>query len=299
MRDLPAGMDYQPFLMTKLPPRARDSVNGVERDGLFVARPSVTSSKEIPTHDHFSFILPDPSTREWRIMVDGRPVEITAASPPGVLYFPPHVSIRSEHRRGAGTVLLAAPYHVVIAKASRLQAFMQDTYDAGSLPPGPGQRLLSRAVVPLLDRYIEEFGRAGDDRETVLDTLAALILVDLLRSCLDHATVQTRSHARYPGIRKALRAIHRDFDADLPVKELARVAGMSLYRFIVVFRDLVGSTPHAYLTTLRLQAAASHLRAGSFVTEACFKAGFGSLGAFEQAFKRHYGVSPRRYRASS
>lgn len=82
------------------------------------------------------------------------------------------------------------------------------------------------------------------------------------------------------------------FAEPLSLSRMAGEAGMSLYHFARVFRELEGRPPHAYLRDRRLAAAEARLRAGASVTETCFAVGFGSLSHFVTTFRRHRGLRP-------
>lgn len=64
-----------------------------------------------------------------------------------------------------------------------------------------------------------------------------------------------------------------------------------------LFRQELHTTPHKYLTNLRLQAAADVLRAGSSrsITEIARMCGYHDPLYFSRMFKKRYGVSPREY----
>ncbi|MBR6667434.1 MAG: AraC family transcriptional regulator [Clostridia bacterium] len=64
-----------------------------------------------------------------------------------------------------------------------------------------------------------------------------------------------------------------------------------------LFRQEMHTTPHKYLSSLRLQAAADHLRrgAGSSITEVARMCGYSDPLYFSRMFKKKYGVSPREY----
>jgi AraC-like DNA-binding protein len=65
------------------------------------------------------------------------------------------------------------------------------------------------------------------------------------------------------------------------------------------FDRTFGSTPHAYLTHLRLERAKQLLSGDELsVTEICGAVGFESLGSFSTLFARRVGESPLRYRQS-
>lgn len=61
------------------------------------------------------------------------------------------------------------------------------------------------------------------------------------------------------------------------------------------FRMLVGSTVHAYLLRVRMDAAATLLKSGHTVTETAFAVGFESLSHFSRAFSQTTGVTPSKF----
>jgi AraC-like DNA-binding protein len=93
-------------------------------------------------------------------------------------------------------------------------------------------------------------------------------------------------------IERALERMAHGFSEPLSLRELARVAGLSTFRFARVFRELVGVPPHRYLTAVRLRQAARRLTEGASVTATAFDVGFGSLSHFVVAFRERYGFVP-------
>ncbi|HCG02589.1 MAG TPA: AraC family transcriptional regulator [Chloroflexi bacterium] len=101
--------------------------------------------------------------------------------------------------------------------------------------------------------------------------------------------------------RHLLRA--RDFiDANyaqtLSIADIARAAHLSSSHFARQFRAAFGETPHQYLSSRRLERAASLLRNTDYsVAHICVSVGFASVGSFTSAFGRAYRLTPTRYRA--
>lgn len=63
-----------------------------------------------------------------------------------------------------------------------------------------------------------------------------------------------------------------------------------------LFRQEMNTTPHKYLSNLRLQTAADILRTGgSSITEAARMCGYQDPLYFSRMFKKKFGVSPREY----
>jgi AraC-like DNA-binding protein len=82
----------------------------------------------------------------------------------------------------------------------------------------------------------------------------------------------------------------------LTVAGIARESGISYFHFIRRFEAIFGSTPHQYRIQARLAEARLRLATGGSVTDACFAAGFESVGSFSELFVKHVGVRPVEYR---
>jgi len=158
-------------------------------------------------------------------------------------------------------------------------------------------------VVPLDNRlaYLRRRLRARMDGEH--DTLA----VDVLAAELIASARRTTVRKRYrPGqidwyarrIDAARERLDSQFAADHTLAGLARDAGMSLFHFARVFRELAGEAPHRYLQRRRLEAARVELAGGRSVTDTCFAVGFRSLSHFITLFRRAYGQSPSAWARS-
>jgi AraC-like DNA-binding protein/mannose-6-phosphate isomerase-like protein (cupin superfamily) len=79
------------------------------------------------------------------------------------------------------------------------------------------------------------------------------------------------------------------------VGELAAVASMSRSAFADRFMVQVGDTPIRTLTAIRLKAAAREMREGMSMTEVAGRYGYGSVEAFNRAFKRCFNITPGRW----
>lgn len=102
---------------------------------------------------------------------------------------------------------------------------------------------------------------------------------------------------KHPAVRRVLDVMHDNFTSDLSLDDLAQLSGLSKYHLIRLFREQMGSTPSHYLSEVRLERAVWLLKETQRdVTSIAFEVGFGSLSAFERAFKRKYGVSANLYR---
>ncbi len=85
----------------------------------------------------------------------------------------------------------------------------------------------------------------------------------------------------------------------LPVAELARRALMSKRSFARRFTAATGTTPHAWLRSLRLSRAEELLETTELpLEEIAHSVGYGSAAVLREQFVRRRGVPPRAYRRS-
>ena len=75
-------------------------------------------------------------------------------------------------------------------------------------------------------------------------------------------------------IERPLAHIHHHLGERLPLEDLARVAGLSVWRFATVFRRQVGQAPHRYICTARVRRAQDLLDAGMPTASVASETGF-------------------------
>ena len=94
--------------------------------------------------------------------------------------------------------------------------------------------------------------------------------------------------------------IDANIGEEMALDDLARLVGLSKYHFIRSFRAATQRTPYAYVVERRLARAVEALRHSIMPIEQIAEvAGFKSTPGFSNVFKKHYGVSPSRFRAQS
>jgi AraC family transcriptional regulator of arabinose operon len=76
----------------------------------------------------------------------------------------------------------------------------------------------------------------------------------------------------------------------------AKNIGLSYSHFRKLFKQIVGSSPHHYLLSARMQYAANEMRLKHIpVQEMAYQCGYDDPAQFSKVFKRHIGLSPRHY----
>lgn len=85
--------------------------------------------------------------------------------------------------------------------------------------------------------------------------------------------------------------------AQLSLGELAHLCGTSLSTFKRKFKETFNESPTKYITTKRLEKAASLLRLeGSRISEVAYDCGFNSISSFNRTFKKQYGKTPSEFK---
>ena len=150
-----------------------------------------------------------------------------------------------------------------------------------------------------IDQMIDELQRAQPGCEVVVDHLAHIALVKILRFHLSEVA-HARSGWLYAladarmGV--AIAAMHDAPSRRWTVASLASASAMSRTAFATRFKTTVGRAPLDYLTHLRMLMGARQLaEPGARVSKVAQDLGYESESSFSAAFKRAMGMPPRRY----
>lgn len=97
---------------------------------------------------------------------------------------------------------------------------------------------------------------------------------------------------------RAIRHMREHLAKPLDLDELAQTAAISKFHLVRVFDEITGTTPHHFLSCLRVQRAKELLlKSGPSITEVCLEVGYNSLGTFSKTFSELVGLSPQEFRA--
>jgi AraC-like DNA-binding protein len=150
------------------------------------------------------------------------------------------------------------------------------------------------------NQVIEESQRGRAGAECVLTRLAELMFIEVLRRYLDEIPAgQTGWLAalRDETVGGALTLLHSQPTRPWTLADLARAVASSRSSLARRFADLVGQPPMQYLTSWRMQLAASHLaQSGAKIATIGRDVGYASEAAFSRAFKKATGQAPGAWR---
>lgn len=99
-----------------------------------------------------------------------------------------------------------------------------------------------------------------------------------------------------PEIARARRIIQDRFARAISLHALAEEVGLSKFHLLRLFREEVGTTPHAYQLHLRIARAREMLDANASAAEVALACGFADQAHFTRAFKRIVGYTPGAFK---
>lgn len=163
---------------------------------------------------------------------------------------------------------------------------------------GDRERALNHRVRTLAQRCEKEIHPSGAEEE----------FLELGTLLLDYYEQIRAQAARVPAMRASTRKelfrriligrefMHAHSSDPVSLARVARAACVSPFHFHRGFRQAFQTTPHTYLTRLRLAQACDMIESGSSVLEACLAVGFSSPSAFTRLFRAHMGRLPSELR---
>jgi AraC-like DNA-binding protein len=162
----------------------------------------------------------------------------------------------------------------------------------------PGVVMVKLAELPGMDALLglmfDEAFAEHNGRQAVLDRLCEVLMIRLLRRCIEQGLTQGGTLAGLADTRlvKVITAIHDDPAVEHDLPSMASLAGMSRARFAVRFREVTGETPADYLASWRVMTAQRLLKKGRQLKHVADDVGYGSASALTRAFVRKLGCSP-------
>ena len=117
----------------------------------------------------------------------------------------------------------------------------------------------------------------------------------------ENTTISLKQYGKYSSnISDACIYMASNFDKNLTLNDIARVANLSPSFFHSLFKQTKGRTPHEYLLQLRISMGKNLLRnCSKSLAEIALLCGFDSQSYFSYIFKRETGISPNAYRKST
>jgi AraC family transcriptional regulator len=190
--------------------------------------------------------------------------------------------------------------------------FAPSLFEEIAAAAGAGRSLFSRNSLPALRSVAPVVGRAtvaaqahGGEATSSLAQAPTIPFEELALELAAAALLESGERRPPPLISKrderrvaaVARFMEERFAEPCALNDLARLAGLSPFHFLRVFRATTGLTPHQHLLRTRLRVSAAYLATTDMpITEVALAAGFEDLSNFTRSFRAEYGLAPSRYR---
>ena len=197
----------------------------------------------------------------------------------GFVLYPPHVPQRYiEHQNTRKLWIHFNGYHVEdILKECKL------SYGVHHLSPSP---VCEKLFIQLTAEHNQKSGLSNEKG------LLLTFLNTLGKSINNISTTNEK-------IEEAISFITTHYNTEISIKELADSCDLSQSRFMYLFKEKAGQSPHAYQQMLRINNCMTLLASTQLnITDICMLSGYTDPLYFSRIFKKYVGMSPTEYRKS-
>jgi AraC family transcriptional activator of mtrCDE len=149
------------------------------------------------------------------------------------------------------------------------------------------------------ERILAELDSPGVGTNAIVDASMKLFLVTLLRKSIELGGSTSPLYAALADQRLtcAISAILSRPSDSHSVTSLAKLAGMNREGFVKKFTEKFGTTPSAFVQSVRIKSAATLLQTTTLpVKSVAMEVGFLSRSHFSRAFTKHYDQDPTTFR---
>ena len=149
------------------------------------------------------------------------------------------------------------------------------------------------AIISAFERMIYRYFTSGHKEDFALSSELLSLLVAFRGKIANNTTAYDER------LGAVVSYMHRSYSSELDLEECARMAFVSRGRFMHLFKEKIGISPHAYFQRIRMQRAAElMIFSTDSVAEVAAKVGFRDPLYFSKAFKKAYGLSPSEFRGA-
>jgi AraC-like DNA-binding protein len=138
---------------------------------------------------------------------------------------------------------------------------------------------------------------ACDDNILLLKELYQEVMFDLLTKHMSSAISFDENFQRYSSaIERGKEYINDNLSDKLSLEDISRVAYISPFHFLRVFKKFTGITLHQYVLSLRIERAKTLLLQNKTIYETFSQVGFLDQAHFSKVFKKMTGFTPKEFR---
>jgi AraC family transcriptional regulator len=212
----------------------------------------------------------------------------------------PNTTAQLPNKRGELLIVRLAP-QLLIETATRLRLYRTASQ---LLFRQSGELLHDARLAITLEAIASEMAQHAPGWREMIASSIQQLSVYLLRQ---HINVQRSDEIELSRVgivdrrlRRALEFMHDNCARELSLAEIAEAAYLSEFHFARLFKKITGSTPHAYLASLRLERARRLLAETDLsMGEIGARVGYTSQSHFTKVFRAATGLTPKAFREAA
>ena len=188
--------------------------------------------------------------------------------------------------------------NLIIETATRLKLFRTGSNLLFSNVSSTDKKLTS-----VLDQIQNELLESATGWREVVRSLVNQLVVQLLRSHLNLKRSEELELSRVGivdrRLRRAIEFMHDNCGQEISLAEISASVFVSEFHFARLFKKLTGTSPHAYLASIRIQKAQKLLvETDLTLSEIGARVGYNSQSHFTKIFREATGLTPLAFRLS-
>ena len=147
-------------------------------------------------------------------------------------------------------------------------------------------------------RILSDLFSSFCDSELKPEAQMSIMIDSLLLALFEGSSSDTAKGS--DGIKKVTSYLTQNFSKSISLKEMADMAGLSLYHFTRKYKKETGVTPHQFLLSTRMSAAKYYLSNTTIsIQEIALSCGFEDESTFCYSFRKREGKTPKQFRVGS
>ena len=165
-----------------------------------------------------------------------------------------------------------------------------ETENLGVFSDIPRYFSASEEIGRIYEKCIHLFGNPDVGAGLLLNSYVLRLIYSLY-------SISHREKTLIPPIKNSIEYMETHFGEKITLELLGSISGYAPLYFLRLFKQSVGTTPHAYLTEIRLRNAKKLLETTSLsIAEIAERSGFESVSHFQVLFKKKTGMGAAKYR---
>ena len=282
-------MGFMEQLLAHIPPHPlKDKVEAFPGNDMVIFKPNIIFEGPFCSH-HYQFVLPLSAAPSLIVEKQSFPIEQNKIFP-----------INPEQIHAARARRVVQGYIAILIKKETVQKMAKSAFGKLDVSFDNVFTAVDLDSRRLIKQFMTETANRQLGFEFIQQGITLQLVINFLRRLKNNVGLEKGERCRpRDNINKAIEFLNECYNQDFSLEDIARVANLSPYHFIRVFKTETGMTPHEYLMNIRIQRIKEKLADKNLsVSQAFSYCGLDYNGHFAAVFKRKEGVTPSQYRKS-